>query len=408
MADVVRVNSIEAIAKGGVGCIVTPALQCIDHPEPNDRTRISKIFTNVWEYQEEFASSEELEKRLADVKNRSNFFLYKATNCLLDPVQKERLKKENNKASIEGLCPTLNKPETDIYVLNYDYGGESIENILEKSLTIDIINNVLLNLHNLFQGVIILNKHLIYHLDLSTDNVLLSLNGKMKIIDFGRCFIAEENSFNEKDITRHFSKNGTNFGKAMYVAPELLATIKGGEYMMYDTRFKNEFYNDHNIDIDFIKSIRKGITSGTTSLKDCFEKADVWALGVILHTIRKKINKQNKSFYNKALDYLIDNFTHIDFKERANPSQAYILYKTFVRGFRRLMKRVLPLLTSSPTSSPELSTFFTDFTDFTLSPKTSPKTSPTLVMKEVGGKRIKRKKTKKIRNKKRRKLTRRI
>lgn len=46
MTSVVRPNSIQAIAKGGVGCIVTPALQCTNQSEPNDLTRISKIFTS--------------------------------------------------------------------------------------------------------------------------------------------------------------------------------------------------------------------------------------------------------------------------------------------------------------------------------------------------------------------------
>ena len=283
MADFVRVNSIEAIAKGGVGCIVTPALQCIDHQEPNDRTRLSKLFKYDWDYQQELASSIKLEERLVDVKNRSDFFLYKATDCPLAPGQKERLKKENNKASIEGLCPTLNKPGTDIYVLNYDYGGESIESLLQKLSTIDIINNVLLNLHNLFKGVIILNEHLIYHLDLSTDNVLLSHNGKMRIIDFGRCFIAEKkDSFNEKDTRGHFTKNGNNFGKPIYVAPELLASFKSG-YLMLGIKYfgENNIYTSHNVTVEYIQDLYKQIDDKKNCFSMCcfrlfFECRRIW------------------------------------------------------------------------------------------------------------------------------------
>ena len=399
MASIDRVNSIEAIAKGGVGCIITPALQCINSQEPNDRTRVSKLFTSEEEYKQELASSEELEEKLGDVKNRSNFFLYKATDCRLDAVQKERL----NKKQIKIKCINEYISGDPVYVLNYDYGGESIESILQKSSPKYIINNVLLNLHNLFKGVIILNKHLIYHLDLSTDNVLLSQNKKMKIIDFGRCFIADDEfSFNTPFIKAHFSKKGSNFGKPMYVAPELMATIAGGQYMVNQPMFKNTLYTERAVNTDYIESLKEKIKNSTLFLKQCFEKADVWALGAILFTIRNKFELKNK-----ALNTLIDDFTNIDLNQRADCYEAYILYKKFVKDFKRqsFVKRG-SLLTSSPTSSPELSP---NDTSFTLSPTTSPLSTPStrISVKEVGGKRIKRRKTKKRRNKKRRKLTRR-
>jgi len=401
MASIDRVNSIEAIAKGGVGCIVTPALQCTNHAaEPIDRTRVSKLFTSEEEYEQELATSKELEKKLAEVENRSKFFLYKATDCKLDAVQKERL----NKTQIKDKCTNISG--VPVYVLNYDYGGESIESILQKSSPKYIINNVLLKLHNLFEGVIILNKHSIYHLDLSTDNVLLSQNKKMRIIDFGRCFIANgESPFDTKKIKVHFSKKGSNFGKPMYVAPELMATIPGGQYMVNDRTFKNTLYTERAVNTEYIESLKKEITNDKLSLEQCFEKADVWALGAILFTIRNKIKLENE-----ALNDLIDNFTNIDLSQRADPSHAYNLYKKFVRGFKRqsFVKRD-SLLTFSPTSSPELSPNDRPFSSFTLSPTTSPRSKPSRISgKEVGGKRIKRRKTKKRRNKKRRKLTRRI
>ena len=402
MTSVVRPNSIQAIAKGGVGCIVTPALQCTNYLEPNDLTRISKIFTSEGEYQEELATSEELTEKLADVKNRSNFFIYEATDCTLDATQKERL----NKQQIEYKCGAA-IAKSNVYVLNYDYGGESIESILQKSLPINIINDVLLNLHNLFQGVILLNQHLIYHLDLSTDNVLLSENRTMKIIDFGRCFIAPtDESFTSLIIRAHFKKNAGNFGKPRFVAPELLATIIGGKYMI-NAGMKNLLYAERKVNLEYFTSLEDEIKANPHTLKKCFEKADVWALGGILYTIREKIKLKDLE-----LDALIDNFTNIDLVSRADPSQAYKLYKKFVENFKRQMNSG-DLLTPSPTPSP--TSLHTPSSTSSPTSLHTPSSTSSSESKKIGGRSIKRRsrrkthrKTKKRQNKKRKKLTRRI
>lgn len=344
------------------------------------------------EYQEELATSKKLAVKLADVENRSDFFIYEATECTLVETQKKIL----NKPQIEDKCGAA-IAKSKVYVLNYDYGGKSIESILKKSLPINIINDVLLNLHNLFEGVILLNQHLIYHLDLSTDNVLLSKNRTMKIIDFGRCFIApKDDPFTSPNIRAHFKKNEGNFGKPRFVAPELLATIIGGKYMLY-AGMNNLLYEEREVNMEYITSLEDKIKDDhhNFTLKKCFEKADVWALGGILYTIREKIKLEDPE-----LDALIDNFTNIDLDSRADPSHAYELYKEFVRKFKRPMNSG-DLLTPSPTPSPTL--------------LHTPSSTSSSESKKKGGRSIKRRsrrkthrKTKKRQNKKRKKLTRRI
>jgi serine/threonine protein kinase len=334
-------DRIKALAKGAVGCIVTPALQCENSTETDDdMTRISKIFKDEGEYKEELASSIKLSEKLKDVKNASSYFIYEATDCKLDAKQKNRL----NKEQIKSKCSDPAIAVADTYVLNYDYGGESIESILNRSTPPYIINDVLLKLHNLFEGVIKLNSKLIYHLDLSTDNVLLS-HDKMKIIDFGRCFIAEdENSFNATFIKTHFSKNGGNFGKPRYVAPELLATIPGGEYMLA-FKFGNELYTEREVNKDYIMDLKSQINvTKTLTLKECFEKADVWALGSILYSIQKVLQLKNT-----ALDNLIENLTNLNLSERATCTHAYDLYQNFVKKFQPSV-----FLTPPPTPSPTI------------------------------------------------------
>ena len=342
-------DNIKALAKGAVGCIVTPALQCTNFNETDDMNRVSKIFKDKGEYEEELASSMKLSEKLKDVKRANEYFIYKATDCKLDAKQKERL----NKEQIKSKCSDPAIAIADIYVLNYDYGGESIESILNTAPLADIINNVLLNLHNLFEGLIKLNSNLIYHLDLSTDNVLLS-HDKMKIIDFGRCFIAEdENSFNASFIKTHFSKNGGNFGKPKYVAPELLATIPGGEYMLA-FKFGNELYTERGVNKDYIMDLKTQIKAGNLSLKECFEKADVWALGAILYIIKKILPDFSKVLPGvaRALETLIESLTSIDLNSRPNIHEAFKQYKKFVKTFNEGRGVFTPSPTPSPTLLP--------------------------------------------------------
>jgi serine/threonine protein kinase len=312
-------DNIKALAKGAVGCIVMPALQCTNNNEPDDMNRVSKIFKDKGEYEEELASSMKLSEKLKDVKRANEYFIYKATDCKLDAKQKERL----NKEQIKSKCSDPAIAIADIYVLN------------------------------LFEGVRKLNSKLIYHLDLSTDNVLLS-HDKMKIIDFGRCFIAEdEKSFNASFIKTHFSKNGGNFGKPKYVAPELLATIPGGEYMLA-FKFGNELYTECGVNKDYIMDLKTQINDGTLTLKECFEKADVWALGAILYIIKKILPDFSKVLPEVALalETLIESFTSIDLNSRPNIDEAFIQYKKFVKKFNEGRGIFTPSPTPSPTMLP--------------------------------------------------------
>jgi serine/threonine protein kinase len=334
------VAKVEAIAKGGVGCVVTPALQCIGAKQTDSANgkMVSKVFTDKEEYQKELRISQKLQEKLTAVENANDYFIYKTAECELTPTQLQRLKS----ASVIETCSDLSI-EPAVYVLNYPMGGKSIESILKTATNKYIINNVLLNLEHLFEGVQLLNDHLIYHLDLSIGNVLFADDGKMKNIDFGRCFIAEsEGEFTQEKFTEHYKTTG--FPRPKYMAPELFSTIRGGEYMVGLKDFQNVLYKKRGIDMGWVQECRKN----NASFKDRIAKADVWALGVILYEIRTKL----KLSKNESLNNLIDLLTNADVAKRPDCHRALKLYQEFVESYRTLQAFPTPSPTPSPTGSP--------------------------------------------------------
>lgn len=160
--------------------------------------------------------------------------------------------------------------------------GTKLTNVINDERDEDILINLF---KKLLIGVSILHSNNIIHRDLKPDNILLTDNGNIKIIDYGLSKLIDFSSI---------TKTGENLGSPMYMSPE---QIKDSKHIDY--------------------------------------RSDIYSLGIILYQMLTKTYPYEVSSYEELV-YKIINIPIIPPKER-NPNIKQYLEKII---YKALSKKV--------------------------------------------------------------------
>lgn len=205
-----NMNNKKLLGSGTYGCIISPPLKCHGDPErpkqPNfnglnpvqiaaakaqylsDLNAYRSLYTNKVsklmdsnEANLEFAET----RVLAGLDPDNRYFSYPIKNC---NVEIDNLYKDDVGTYIDAIdeCKATFKDEDyDLKLLYLNYSGKRINNLKLNHSNVPIL---LTSLANILEGVNILHANNLVHLDLKSDNILVTKTGDVlvpHIIDFG-------------------------------------------------------------------------------------------------------------------------------------------------------------------------------------------------------------------------------
>ena len=236
-------NGGEAISSGGYGCIFRPSLKCksnVKNKTENSNNYISKLLFNKNAY-EEISEIDKVKPILLKIQNNDNFFLIQESNyCKPDTLSNNDLLNlnkcndffEKNNFNIKNINNELDQ----FTIINNLYGGIDLEKYLYSNKfslkNFKTINSILINILN--DAIIPMNKLNLIHMDLKDQNMLYSKN-KIKIIDWGLCFIK---------TSSNFKFNYENFNNNLYRRP--LQFNLPFSNLLLNNDFWKEFLNYYN------------------------------------------------------------------------------------------------------------------------------------------------------------------
>jgi len=315
------------IGEGSFGKVYYPPLKCY-HEDEDDRYE-----NGVCKLMDKKDAENEFNKlKLFELDKLDSKFEFH----LRQPLLKER--------------KTLCESQTNEYLLFYDYGGITLENMLYKIKNEDGVKEIIVGLKNILQWIVILNKNKIYHLDVRSCNVLVSESNKYILIDYGISYKYINNKSNEKIIDYNCGipfpvecfflwKNIINFDidKFTYIDFDGIYTkelyekhvnfrIKHNVGSFYFDEFC-DYYGGFNIeDINKTRDFLVGLEK-EQRIKIILEKYDVFMFGQLLIQLLYTI-KYNKIIYSKfdELKKYIKKLITFDIKERYNANEAFNEY----------------------------------------------------------------------------------
>ena len=265
-------------SQGTYGCVYAPAFTCaIPDPVPRDR-RVSKIFKPnpvapddyYREYSKEHDLMAKLNGLLSSIDPDEDYFIYKYHVC--------KVKKAGT--NISSSCPAFkSNPERDyFYALNYTKGEYDLYTQLQGSTnyTEYDFKILLVQLKNVIQGLALLHKNGVYHLDVKSPNIILQ-DDLFKLIDFG--------------LTRNTTtKNDLFLATYAYwpVETVLLAKNPPADLNKALWAFGNESYI-RRLRAAFPFAMPDLTRISTRSLKALFMGVDVWGFGLLLFEVYEKI-----------------------------------------------------------------------------------------------------------------------
>jgi serine/threonine protein kinase len=309
------------LASGSYGCVIKPGYNCKKNTLNNDNNNISKIFTNIDDWNKEV----EIANILKEIDTNNDFTVQLISYCQIQTL--DYLKKnisDYNKCNIDNEL---------IYQIEYEYGGVELTNIFQDVEILDVVF-ILKQFINIFEGLCKLDKKNIFHHDIKLNNILYNkVKNKFTLIDFGFyttekpkddymfIFFPSEYAFIKykatKTILGEKKINVSIFKK--FIKPLI-------ESLRKDTNYNNimDIYNnlDKNKEIAYI----------STNAID-MHKIDVYMLGITLYMfiiiIFKECNEQNNiaNIPNGIYD-LIGKMTNIDHSKRITIREATEIYKS--------------------------------------------------------------------------------
>jgi len=300
----------QQIGVGSYGCVYRPAFKCIEKPRYK-RFYISKLFKTEEKRHQELETYRNL--NLDHIDPEMRFFISKPEVCNLSQQESRRAK------SLMRYCSSIHEP---INVLNYIDAGITLTKLLTLTPRPDYYH-ILHSFENIFQGVALLHKHGIYHLDIKEDNITY-MDGVLKLIDFG---------------ISHTNHNPpqTTLGSPLYMPPEVYFI---GTNVPSDSIF-NMFMISiflptiRTINLDFdLKPETYPTMSEYKTLKneEKYNKSDIWALGIICYRLKNHI-EENLNF--KKLATKIANFSRklliLNVRDRPNATKALQYYRTVLK-----------------------------------------------------------------------------
>jgi serine/threonine protein kinase len=267
-------------SQGTYGCVYAPAFECASpDPVPRDR-RVSKIFKPnlaapddyYREYSKEHDLMAKLNGLLSAIDPDEDYFIYKYHVC--------KVKKARTYPHIISSCPAFKSDHAKdyFYALNYTKGEYDLNTLLQGAahFTEYDFKVLLVQLKNIIQGLALLHKNGVYHLDVKSANIILQ-DDLCKLIDFG--------------LTRNTTTKSDLF-LATYaywpVETVLLAKQPAADLNRAVWTFENEPYI-RRLRTAFPFALPDLTQVSTRSLKHLFMGVDVWGFGLLLFEVYEKI-----------------------------------------------------------------------------------------------------------------------
>jgi serine/threonine protein kinase len=341
------------VSNGASGCVLRPAISC-EKKKPMGNDTVSKLFNNDKSAAVEYM----LNKNIANTIDHNHSFTIKMLEqCDIQTnlFSEQELKK----------CKNLSD-KTDNSVLKqivYRYGGYDLRNASKRFG----FKEIFLNIQNIFEGLIELQKKQICHMDIKVDNIVYdNETGKANLIDFGVSKVYNEIYFSWSPIWLPH--------KYKYYPPEFVTAylykIKGyaffnieslrsfepllkqnfsilketildeGRKLLNDCpRFLDEWNKLYIINMDrFYKFIIKDLKKSSLNdkLRDFANRIDVFSLGIsILELLflcikNKTTNVQDDEHFYIMVLRLVSKMIYFTPDKRKTPRMAYNMYKSII------------------------------------------------------------------------------
>lgn len=263
---------IEEIGQGGFGCVYSPPLDCRNKNLPKQCKTdncVSKRFKSRFAYDHELKTMESIEK--IDKDGKYHFKLY--GDC---PESKDYSVTEHCRGSLKLKNPPL------IY---YEKGEKNLDTILNeiiKSKSHDEYYDLMYNLLNLFNGLIFFEKHKFVHHDLKGNNIVRTIDGKYKFIDFGSSI----------DYSKKIDENN-DFTYNYLFWPAEIIYLDNSDDSHFDDDFLKSYvesfygwlnraigtkYNEVEKLVNYLKFLR-------IPRKEIIKKLDIYAFGIVLTSV---------------------------------------------------------------------------------------------------------------------------
>lgn len=294
------------IGKGSFGSVYDGAHKCIGHKVPvkcrNERC-ITKKLDNYGNFKSEVERARKIEQ--LDFDGQYHF-------------------------PIRGSCPPS--------MIYYEKGEKTLESILSnisKIKSYDGYHEMMIKILRLFDGLVFFNRHNFVHCDIKEDNIVESIDGKIKYIDFG---LSQDMNKFIPDII---------FQQPIYFRPPEIIYLSVNEYYKFDEKFIQAYVDKYisyfqnkpilaksgiwsklgETDKDMLKKYL--INIGGKLPKDISDKIDVFSLGILL----VKIIHVAKLISEKGIDILIklcQNMTKFNRDQRYTAEEAREYYKKYL------------------------------------------------------------------------------
>jgi len=191
------------IGAGGYGCVFRPAIQCKKSKKKITKKNVTKLLLKRYA-KNEFQKSVRFYSKLKSIPNFNNYFIFPQKICSPSKLTEE------DKINFSLKCNTLLKSNITVHNVNNKLnklkaiqmkdGGVDLDNFLRNSvITMDTFKRMNKSLIDLFlNGVLVMNKLNVYHLDLKASNMMINDEYQIKIVDWGLSAILDEKEIPEK------------------------------------------------------------------------------------------------------------------------------------------------------------------------------------------------------------------
>ena len=273
----------QEIGSGGYGRVYKPGFDCLNYPGIDlSSDYISKVMHPA-------TATEELkvynDLRLHQLPNVDTYAILNPIDCVIQDM--------NN----------------NVKVLNYRYGGKSLEEILKHHPSPAVIHDLLKKFDTLLTGVLTMNAANRYHLDIKPDNIVVDASGQLRLIDFGL-------SLHIPDITQfrlsaHYNANYIFWPPEIHLLANNPTLIPSSEYHKYK-----------------IYPVIRGVLVIPT-IEEVLKTADVWGLGATLHFIYLKL-KDGDPIKKLLKERVLGPIFTYDYASRLKAGDLKEVYEMFI------------------------------------------------------------------------------